>query len=146
SQGDRAIHLRWKKPASRRPLRFRIARREASAADIPSSYREVGETAGCSLADSQVETGRSYCYRVTTEVRDGKGRGPDEVIGPVLAVGEVSNLQGHGGNGSARLVWQSPPGVRRIEVRRQKDKVPDADGPDVTVLRVTGEEVVDRGL
>lgn len=124
--------------------RYRIYRRAGGRPTGPSDAVRVGEVAGASYDDIEVESGVPWYYAVFA-VRGEVLSASAALAGPCVATADVEHVQVTPGDGSLTLQWSVPPNAARVEVWRQVGREPSRRGDGQQVAStLTG--VQDTGL
>lgn len=143
------IYLSWP-PSAGAGAKYRIERRESSDFGGPADAKRW-ETHSCTLEDKDVEPGASYWYAIRAE-RDGLVSLQPTIVGPELALAEVSELRVQTRSETVALTWTAPKRAKRIDVRRSQGRVPiavsaaAADATCTTLNPSAPGKLVDAGL
>jgi hypothetical protein len=118
------IYLSWE-PVPK--AQYQLTRSQTPGENDPGASARQVSLKNSTYEDRDPEPGCSYWYAIHAVVDGVRSLQPAR-CGPVLATGEVDDLEAVPGDGKVTLTWTAPPRVRRVEVRRAEDDVPPPPG------------------
>jgi hypothetical protein len=142
----RKVHLRWKAPPpdGGGVLTFRVLRKRLATPGNSADGTRIGEVSAAECDDAKTAPGETVCYAVYC-VRDGNESLTGAVAGPLLILGEVSDVVIEAKSREVLLSWSPPVAAAGVTVVRKAGFAPagPTDGEPVEALR---ERAVDRNL
>ena len=135
-----SISLNWTRSSSKGAISYRIVRKEKSQ-PVNSSDGDIlaEETTQTVYDDPITEPGQIYYYGVYA-IRAMVVSQEGAVVGPVMRLGEVENLQVKATDSRITLDWKPPKRAKAIEVWRQIGRLPTkpSDGIKLSGVRLDG--------
>jgi hypothetical protein len=123
------VRLHWTKPESEDgvPLAFAVVRKTGGVPEHPRDGTRIGETSVPEFEDDKVIAGASYGYAVLSQ-RAGVDSLKAATTGPIVLLGEVTDVRVSSASRQVELSWTPPPAAWDVLVVRKQGSSP--RGPD----------------
>lgn len=143
--GD-GINISWDNSILNKNVTYKVIRKMRSEPSSIEDGKFIGETNESQITDYTAEPGQNYYYAVFA-VRGGSIYSRTfSVIGPVVRIADVDDVEVEADCGKVILSWTSSTKTREVEVWRKEEEVPAARGDGIKVKDVSLFGAEDIGL
>lgn len=144
-QGE-GIKINWIPYEEGKNISYKVVRRLRSEPRNIEDGKLIGDTYDSEIIDYTAEVGNDYYYAVFPS-RGGIYSKNYGVIGPIIKISEVGDLEVEAECGKITLSWSSPAKIKEVEVWREEGRVPSKRGEgiklkNVSLFGVEDEEVM----